>query len=99
MKAGFNTRVGYQALITLTRAGRPVPFGTLVTLEGDDGQDRNGIMGDAGQVWLSGLPEQGRLRAVWGASVDQQCRADFNLARAKVSENNPVRSLKVDCES
>lgn len=99
VKAGFNTRVGYQALITLTRAGRLVPFGTLVTLEGDDGQDRNGIMGDAGQVWLSGLPEQGHLRAVWGAGADQQCRASFNLARAKVSENNPVRSLKVDCES
>ncbi|MBC3219665.1 fimbria/pilus outer membrane usher protein [Serratia fonticola] len=94
----FATRVGYQALITLTRAGQPVPFGTQVTLEDSGDNNHSGIMGDAGQVWLSGLPEKGRLRAVWGPGSDQQCRATFNLARAAASENNPVRSLKVNCE-
>jgi len=94
----FATRVGYQALITLTRAGQPVPFGTLVTLEDSGDENHSGIMGDAGQVWLSGLPEQGRLRAVWGPGTDQQCRATFDLARVTVSTNNPVRPLKVHCE-
>lgn len=99
VKARFDTRIGYQALLTLTRAGQTVPFGTMVTLEGDKEKPASGIMGDAGQVYLSGLPEQGRLLAVWGQGKDQQCRATFNLARATASDNNPVRSLNVDCES
>lgn len=98
VRATFDTRVGYQALLTITRAGQPVPFGTLVTLEGRDGEEQSGIMGDAGQVYLSGLPEQGRVHAVWGPDPSQSCRARFDLTRAKVSDNNPLRSMKIQCE-
>lgn len=98
VKATFATRLGYQALLTLTRASKPIPFGALVTLEGADAEDQRGIMGDAGQVYLSGLPEQGRLRAKWGAAPEQQCRASYDLKHAAFSANNPVRSLKIQCE-
>lgn len=95
--AAFATRTGFQALITLTRDGVPVPFGTVVSLV-QDGKESNGsIVGDAGKVYLSGLPEQGKLLAVWGRGSAQQCRASFSLEKAVVSANNPVRMLNVRC--
>lgn len=96
--ATFAPRTGYQALLTLTRAGVPVPFGTLVTLAGESAEVNSGIVGDAGQVYLSGLPERGKLTAVWGQGATQQCQATFNLGQAQVSANNPVRMLPVRCE-
>ena len=96
--ATFTPRTGYQALITLTQAGIPVPFGALVTLAGEGAEINNSIVGDAGQVYLSGLPEQGKLRAAWGRGAAQQCVAYFNLSKPAVSANNPVRMLNVQCE-
>lgn len=96
--AAFTPRTGYQGLITLTRSGMAVPFGTLVTLAGEGAESNSGIVGDAGQVYLSGLPEQGELRAAWGRDTAQQCRARFNLSRAAASANTPVRILNVQCE-
>lgn len=98
VKTTFATRVGYQALLTLNLADQTIPFGTVVTLEDADGEDRSGIMGEAGQVYISGLPNQGHLRAVWGPDPSQQCRARFDLSQAAVSASNPVRSLKIQCE-
>lgn len=92
VNAAFKPKIGYQALLTLTLAGRALPFGTVVTLTGEQ---NSGIVGDAGQVWMSGLPAQGVLTAHWGQG---QCGATFNLTEAQVSMNNPVRTLNVRCE-
>lgn len=96
--AEFTPRSGYQALFTLSRAGIPVPFGTLVTLVREGAELNTGIVGDAGQVYLSGLPEQGELVATWGRDAAQKCRAFFNLSQAAIPANNPVRMLTVRCE-
>ena len=96
--ATFTPRNGYQALVTLTKTGVPVPFGSLVTLIMEGPEPNSGIVGDAGQVYLSGLPEQGKLRVSWGRGVAQHCIAHFNLSAAVVSINNPVRILNVLCE-
>ncbi len=37
------------------------------------------IVGDRGQVYLTGMREQGTLVATWGSQSSQQCRADFKL--------------------
>lgn len=92
VNAAFKPKTGYQALLTLTLAGRALPFGTVVTLTGEQ---NSGIVGDAGQVWMSGLPAQGVLSAHWGQGL---CGATFNLTDAQVSKNNPVRTLNVRCE-
>ncbi|WP_097164941.1 fimbria/pilus outer membrane usher protein [Enterobacter sp. CC120223-11] len=96
--AKFSPRTGYQALITLTRAGEPIPFGTLVTLAKQGGETSSGIVGDAGQVYLSGLPEKGKLTASWGRSTAQQCRTSFDMSQSITAKNNPVRMLKILCE-
>ena len=69
VKALFATRVGHQALMTLTRARGlgDVPFGATASLVVDNAQDENtGIVGDNGQVYLTGLPSAGQLKVVWG---------------------------------
>ncbi|WP_338322733.1 FimD/PapC C-terminal domain-containing protein [Photorhabdus laumondii] len=43
-------------LLTLTHHGKPAPFGTTATLEGKATQAGSGIVGDNGQVYLSGMP-------------------------------------------
>lgn len=96
--ASFDPRTGYQALITLSSVGKPVPFGAMVTLEGESDEANSGIVGDAGQVYLSGLPLQGILSVVWGRGSTQHCIAAFDLGKAQVSENNPLHMLSVRCE-
>ena len=99
--AKFDTRVGYQALVTLRRGESDIPFGALVTVEGSSGSENNtGIVGDAGQVYLSGLPEKGRLVTKWGQGADQQCRAVFDLAGSAASSgSNPIRQLTARCDA
>jgi outer membrane usher protein len=99
--AKFATKVGFQALITLQqRNGTPVPFGAMVTVNSEDKRDDNtSIVGDAGQAYLSGLPEQGTLQVKWGQDTSRQCRVTYNLKGLPApSEHNPVRSLTARCE-
>ncbi|MBJ4721315.1 fimbria/pilus outer membrane usher protein, partial [Salmonella enterica subsp. enterica serovar Anatum] len=80
VRAAYDTHKGYRALLTLTRSnGEPVPFGATASV---DGQDANlaSIVGDKGQVFLSGLPEEGLLLVNWGSA---SCRADYRLDISK----------------
>lgn len=100
VKAKFATRVGHQALMTLTRAGALgfVPFGATASLIGSNAQDETtGIVGDNGQVYLTGLPAAGQLKVVWGKSSDKQCKVSFNLKDHQPSEQMPVIHVNGDC--
>ncbi|AHG18373.1 fimbrial assembly protein [Chania multitudinisentens RB-25] len=96
----FATRVGYQVLMTLKQGDIPIPFGALVMLEQATGSEPNtSIVGDAGQVYLSGLPESGALQVSWGRNQGQQCRVLFTLnGVAKPAANTPIRVLDARCE-
>lgn len=77
--AKFITRIGMRALITLAGPdGRAVPFGALATLD-SAGAGITGIVGNGGQVYLSGLAETGVLTVKWGQAQAQQCRAEYRL--------------------
>ncbi|WP_152529961.1 fimbria/pilus outer membrane usher protein [Serratia fonticola] len=99
--AKFDTRVGYQALVTLRSGETSMPFGTVVTVEGTAaGTNNTGIVGDAGQVYLSGLPEKGHLTAKWANGADQVCRVTYSLAGITgPSPSNPIRQLTAHCEA
>lgn len=76
VRADFKARTGSRSLMTLTHNGRPLPFGTtVVTADGNS----SGLVGDGGQVWLSGLQQQGELKAQWGKGPDQQCLVHYRL--------------------
>ncbi|EPT7718395.1 fimbria/pilus outer membrane usher protein [Escherichia coli] len=80
VRAKFATHVGRRALLTLTQSdGTPLPFGTVVTVEGGPGRTSGaaGIVSDNGEVYMSGLSETGKLKAQWGGRG--QCYADYRL--------------------
>lgn len=94
VRADFSGRVGQRALITLTRSnGLPVPFGATVTLA-DEAGDYSSIVGNNGEVWLSGLARQGTLQVSWGNRATSRCRADFTLPD---DGNRAMNQLKTLC--
>lgn len=97
--AHFDPHIGYQVLFTLLHANNPVPFGTFAVLEGGSREPTTGIVGDDGQLYLSGLPEKGRLLLSWGHETEQQCTVTYNLnALPAPQDNSPVRFLTTRCE-
>ncbi|HEB1163536.1 TPA: fimbrial biogenesis outer membrane usher protein [Escherichia albertii] len=70
---------GHQVVFTLKQAdGKPMPFGTIVTLDGvSEGKENSGIVGEDGRVYMAGIPEKGALRASWGQN--QACSIPFRI--------------------
>ncbi|MBP2167371.1 outer membrane usher protein [Erwinia toletana] len=85
VRADFSAHTGVRALVTLLYNGKPVPFGATVNA-GDAAS--SGLVGDEGQVYLSGLPAKGIISAKWGNETGQQCAAHYQL-----NENNLHQSL------
>lgn len=101
VKVKFDTRMGYQALINLIHHNGVVPFGAVATLLDDNQDDENtGLVGDDGQLYMSGLPNQGTLRIQWGASKPQSCLAHFTgLDVITPTEDHPIRGISAICVS
>lgn len=91
VRADFAVRQGLRIVMTLLRDGKPLPFGAMVAM-GDSG----GIVGDNGQVYLSGMPERGIVHARWGNGVDQQCKAEYSVANKDTSL--PVIKVNGNCK-
>ncbi|EIC4353469.1 fimbria/pilus outer membrane usher protein [Salmonella enterica] len=78
VKALFRTSVGKRVLLTLTRGdGTPVPFGSVSTVEGHD--NSTGITGDKGLVYLTGMPDKGRVTVRWGQGQSRHCTAEVQV--------------------
>ncbi|WP_323085979.1 fimbria/pilus outer membrane usher protein [Providencia alcalifaciens] len=94
VEANFKTHIGLQALLTLVFDGKPVPFGATASLKDSNGEDNSSIVGDAGMVYLSGMPQVGSLLVQWGSGADQQCRVSYNLGEVpKPTKDAPVVSV------
>ncbi|MDL5166312.1 fimbria/pilus outer membrane usher protein [Proteus faecis] len=75
VKANFSANVGYRALIALTlENGEFIPFGSQVIFK--DKPQLNNIVGNDGEVYLSGLSEKGQFIVKYN---DKQCSANYNL--------------------
>lgn len=94
--ANFQPRLGSRVLINLSYQGKPVPFGAMASLQ-DDGADSNSIVGDGGQVYLSGVPDNGNLLVQWGNQEKQQCQVKFTLPAADTNTTSAVRILDAVC--
>lgn len=95
VRAEYIASVGVRVLMTLNQPnGQPVPFGTVVTIDGENAQSF--IVGDKGQVYLTGLSETGALTAKWGNESGQICRAKYILSE-KV-ESSGVNIISAICK-
>jgi len=83
VRAHYIASVGNRVLMTLLRAnGKPVPFGATVTVASDKNSD-GFIVGEAGQVYLTGLQNRGELLARWGSESHEQCRVNYLIKEHK----------------
>lgn len=79
--ANFKTLVGGRALIKLTGIDeRPIPFGAVATIAGK--KDVTGIVGDEGNVYMTGLENCGRIFVRWGNKM-QHCQVNYKLPKTK----------------
>ncbi|MEQ5113107.1 fimbria/pilus outer membrane usher protein [Providencia vermicola] len=77
VKASFAANVGYRAIMALTFAdGKPVPFGAQAIF--NDNNQLNSLVGNDGEVYLSGLAESGHFIIQYNEK--QQCQVNYNLA-------------------
>lgn len=85
VRADYVANVGARLLLTLTQMnGKPVPFGAMVIIESQ--RNRSFIVGDQGQVFITGFKDGDSLSAAWGSSSSEKCRVIFNsnkLSNAK----------------
>ncbi|MCS5456943.1 fimbrial biogenesis outer membrane usher protein [Enterobacter asburiae] len=82
VRAGFRVNSGYRMLMTLRKPdGKFVPFGAVVSTEG-----ASTIVGDDGQVYLTGMADKGHLTVGWGNEADHHCSVDYELSAASLKE-------------
>jgi outer membrane usher protein len=82
VRAEFNAKTGQRALLTLMYKGKPVPFGALVKQEG---HDKVSIVGENGEVYLSGLSDSTSVTAQW---AEKSCVTRVTLRPVKGSGIN-----------
>ncbi|EOD4284517.1 fimbria/pilus outer membrane usher protein, partial [Klebsiella oxytoca] len=92
VRAEFKAHVGLKLLMSLIYNGKPVPFGALVT--SDDSQGSS-IVADNGQVYLSGMPLAGKVRAKWGEGPNTSCEASYSLPPE--NQNQTLSQLSTEC--
>ncbi len=80
--AEYRANVGHRIIMTLTRLnGQPVPFGAMATVNGVTQQ--MSVVGDNGQIYLSGLKPEGEITLRWGKDNSGVCQAKYVLDRTK----------------
>lgn len=95
--ADYPTQQGRQALMSLQRIDHtPVPFGAMVSQKGET-QSEAAIVGDNGQVFLTGLPDEGTLDVQWGNAEDQHCQVSFRLPAGHSTDDGVPLQLSGQC--
>lgn len=94
VRANYVANVGARILMTLIQAnGQPVPFGAVVNISGHD--EQGFIVGDQGQVYLTGLNDSGKLNVKWGNENAQKCSALFSLPN---NNDTGIKNVNAQCE-
>ncbi|HEY2452647.1 MAG TPA: fimbrial biogenesis usher protein [Scandinavium sp.] len=93
VRAAFDTRIGVRALITVRRGAQPVPFGAIVR---ETTSGVTSMVGDDGQIYLSGLPLSGELLIQWGEGPGAQCRARYSLPEKSLQQAITLTEIRCD---
>nr|WP_239667347.1 fimbria/pilus outer membrane usher protein [Franconibacter helveticus] len=95
VRADYIANVGLRVLMTLNNSnGQVVPFGAVVTQKGQESNSY--IVGDQGQVYLTGLNPMGTLKVKWGEDVSQQCQVNYSLPEKNT--RNGVQVVSGQCK-
>lgn len=84
VRAVYQADVGQRALINLKRTnGKPVPFGAIVSMNNKDTANHGFIVGDNGQVYVTGQSNNLDFTVKWGEDATQICRVNTVLSESK----------------
>ncbi|KFK93993.1 MULTISPECIES: fimbria/pilus outer membrane usher protein [unclassified Serratia (in: enterobacteria)] len=93
VRAEFKPNIGQRVLMTLLmQGGAPVPFGATVT---DEAGQNASIVGDSGQVYLTGMSGSGKLNVKWGNAASEQCQVSYSVPEQK--ENIGIQQINGQC--
>lgn len=96
VRAEYIASVGLRVLLTLNRAnGKMVPFGAIATPVNTDVKEQGFIVGDVGQVYLTGLTERIDMLVKWGETPADLCRVKTDLPAPKPDES--VIQMSANC--
>lgn len=97
VRADFAANVGKRVMMTLLReGGMPVPFGAMVSNPLTK-NTQGFIVGDNGQVYLTGMQESGELVVEWGSESNQKCNLTYALPKA--DPVNGIVMLSAQCHA
>lgn len=100
--ANYRTHIGNRVLFTLRNAQGPLPFGASARLVGteESGNAPGGMVADGGQVYLSGVPQEGTLAVSWVVNnQSQSCRLHFHLPDNPQQSLNTVKTVSGLCQT
>lgn len=92
VRAEYTAHVGLRAIFSLMHNGRPVPFGASVT---DKITGATSIVGDTGDVYMTGIKPKGTLSVIWGSGSSDSCMIPYELPAE--SEKLPVARMTLNC--
>lgn len=94
VRAEYIANVGRRILLTLIKSnGDYVPFGAIVS--NSNAQSQNGIVGEQGQVYLTGMQDELDLLVKWGDDLTQQCKVKSHVVSD--NSNNGVSQFDSKC--
>lgn len=101
--AKYDIRTGQQLLMNLRYQNKPVPFGAIAALQGERNSAQGAIVGEGGQVYLTGMPEEGTLLVKWGNGPHTKCEVTFHLAKPIVRDRSdthwqPLQTRDMTCQ-
>lgn len=74
VKADFTARSGKRALLMLKHGQSVVPFGAMLSMDGT-----TSIVGDGGEVYVTGLKGTQRVEAQWGNTAQTKCSGSVSV--------------------
>ncbi|MFS3860889.1 fimbria/pilus outer membrane usher protein [Proteus mirabilis] len=92
-RLSFDTSIGIKALLHVKYNNKNMPFGTIVNLKSDD--TKTSIVGDDGQLYITGLPIKGALEAKWGIGPNDHCEAQYDFE--SMTLNTSVLQTTIYC--
>lgn len=87
VRATFNAKTGQRALLTLMYRGKPVPFGALVKQKG---YDNVSIVGEKGEVYLSGLKDSDTLNVTWHGNSCQATVPALDITSHRITAKSII---------
>lgn len=99
VKAKYKTSIGVNALMEIvTPNGRPLSFGSVISVKDKNNVTQStSIVGEHGEVYLTGLDDTVSVFASWGRSKSDSCTVSFSLPE-KNTVSQPVTFLKGVCK-